>query len=77
VKVYVEAQEHDPDHESPDTEQVHAQSSYSERKKKGVIHIPHQLQKYSMDIQPKYDREEGTTYQYPLGLSQTYRYSFS
>jgi len=37
---YVEVQEHDPDHESRGTEQAHAQSSYSERKMEGAIHIP-------------------------------------
>jgi len=30
-KVYVGAQEHDPNHESPNTEQAHAQSSYREQ----------------------------------------------
>jgi len=60
-KVYVEAQEHDSNHESLDTEQPHAQSSYSESKMDGAIHIPHQLLKQSLDVQPKGDREEGTT----------------
>ena len=67
-KVYVEAQEHDPDNVSHDTEQAHAQSSYSERKMEGVIHIPHQLQKQSVDVQPRDDQKEGITNQYPPAL---------
>jgi len=60
-KVYVEAQEHNPDHESSGTEQVHAQSSYTERKMEGVIHIPHHLQKQSLDIQPRSYQEDKHT----------------
>jgi len=67
-KVYVEVQEHGPGHESLDTKQAHAQSSYGERKIKGAIHIPHQLQKQSSDVQPIGDRGEGTTNQYPPAL---------
>ena len=67
-KVYVEAQEHDPGHVSPDTEQARAQSSYNESKMEGVIHISHQLQKQSLDVQSRVDRKEGTVDQYPPTL---------
>ena len=67
-KVYVEAQEHDPGYGSPDTKQARAQSSYNESKMEGVIHIPHQLQKQSLDVQPRVDRKEGTIDQYPPTL---------
>ena len=53
---------------TPDIEQARAQSSYNESKMEGAIHIPHQLQKQSLDVQPKDDQEEGTTYQYPSAL---------
>jgi len=67
-KAYVEAQEHVPKHESRETEQPHAQSCYSERKMEGAIHIPRQLQKQSLNVQQRADREEGKTDKYPPTL---------
>jgi len=43
----------------------------------GAIHIPHQLQKKSLDVQPIDDREEGAIDQYPPTLLQANPYSFS
>jgi len=34
----------------------------------GAIHIPRRLQKQSLNVQPRGDREEGTIYQYPPAL---------
>ena len=64
----MEVQKHDPDHETRDTEQAHVQSSYSESKMEGAIHISHKLQKQVMDVQLRGDREEGITNQYPPTL---------